>query len=124
MARAIGLDRILKRYAKIPPKVKQRMNDALRKSSEQLAEQMYRLVPVDQGDLRGSIDYYARAHFDGLKWVVVAGDDVAFYARLIEFGTPRNRAVPFFYPSYRALRKGIKSSLGRAMRKGIRETRA
>lgn len=77
----------------------------------------------------------------GLKITVYAGNAKAYYAAWVEFGTaphnvaqgggnksfsggsvghPGARAEPFFFPSYRALRKRIQSRIKREMKKGIR----
>lgn len=71
-----------------------------------------------------------------LSVTIHAGDAKAWYAALVEFGTsgpyriegrfegathPGSRAVPFFYPAWRALNRRAKSRLTRTMRKAIKE---
>lgn len=77
----------------------------------------------------------------GLRITVYAGNDKAFYASWVEFGVaphnvsrgggnksfkgdarphPGSRANPFFFPSYRALRKRIKSRIKRETGKAIK----
>jgi len=82
-----------------------------------------------------------------LSVFIVAGDAEAWYARLVEFGTPphqikpkRRKAMkfgdenfattinhpgakhtPFFYPPVRALRRRVRSRITRATKKAVRE---
>lgn len=83
----------------------------------------------------------------GLAITIYAGDDEAFYARWVEFGTQATQArgsrrnnrfrnifvatkeyrahaatpaQPFFYPAYRALRKSVKSRIRRAANKAAK----
>lgn len=82
-----------------------------------------------------------------LKLTIYAGSEKAFYVRFIEFGvaaqsagtrvtnrsgrerrslrtTSGQAAQPFFFPSYRALRRRIKSRIARAVRESIRKVAA
>jgi HK97 gp10 family phage protein len=77
----------------------------------------------------------------GLKITVYAGNKKAYYSTFVEFGTaphnvatgggnkgfdgvasghPGSRAQPFFFPSYRALKKRIQSRIRREMKKAIK----
>lgn len=118
----------------IPAKVEAATRAAMEKGADELVAMMKRLAPVDSGDLRDSIAWtwgaaprnsivLAKSSPDGkgMRIVVYAGDDFAFYARMVEFGTVKSAAQPFFFPSYRAMKKRIKSRVNRAMRKAIRE---
>ena len=44
------------------------------------------------------------------------------YASWVEFGTKHSAANPFFWPSYRALRRRVMGRIMRAIRKAIRES--
>lgn len=115
------------RMGRIPDKVKRRINAANEKSAEDLVAMMVRLAPVDQGDLRRSITYYEVTGYrgsdgGGVTWRVVAGDEKAFAARWIEFGTPKMPAQSFFFPAYRAMRRVIKQRQVRAWRQGLRDS--
>lgn len=112
------------RMGRIPPKVKKRINAANEKSAEELAAMMVRLVPVDQGDLQRSITYYEVTGTvgGGIVWRVAAGNDRAFMARWIEFGTPTMAAQAFFYPSVRSMRRLIRGRQARAWRQGIKDS--
>lgn len=120
------------RLGRIPPHVKKRINQANEKSAEELAAMMVRLVPVDDAELQRSITYYeltgagsggATNTGGGIIWRVVAGNERAYYARFVEFGNGIVPAQPFFYPSYRALRRLIRNRQLRAFRAALKETR-
>lgn len=101
------------------------------------------LVPVESGDLRDSIGWtfgdapkgaltIASQSVAGTKVTIFAGNAKAYYARWVEFGTkphetgkgrvhPGNRAEPFFFPAYRALKKTVKAELGKAIRAVVKQ---
>src|SRR5690606_25076602 len=100
------------------------------------------LVPVDSGALRDSIGWTwgdapkgsitlgrVKATKEGDEVITIyagtrnknLGDKDAFYVRFVEFGTQNMAPHPFFYPSYRALRRRVKSRVTREMKKAIRE---
>lgn len=127
----------------MPAKIEAATRKAMETGAQELVDMMKRLAPHQTGELRDSIGWawneapvgatvVAESASDsrGLKIVVYAGDEVAYYAAWVEFGTnPRNKgegkenkmpAHPFFFPAYRALRKRIKSRVTREMKKAIR----
>jgi HK97 gp10 family phage protein len=65
------------------------------------------------GDL--TITIYAGSRDKGL------GADDAFYARWVEFGTQKMPAQPYFYVSYRANKKKVKSRVRRAITKAAKQ---
>jgi hypothetical protein len=112
------------RMARIPTKVKRRINAANEKSAEELAALMTRVAPKDEGDLIASIRYFEETSYfgGGVAWYVTAGDDTAHYARAVEFGAAKGtRPRPFFYPSVRALRRLIRNRQLRAFRQGLKD---
>lgn len=113
------------RMGRIPPAVRKRINAANEKSAEDLAAMMRRLVPTDERDLERSITYYELTGTvgGGVAWRVAAGDEKAYYARFVEFGNGIVPAQPFFYPSFRALRRLIRNRQLRAFRAALKETK-
>lgn len=118
----------------IPAKIEAATRAAMEKGAQELVDMMKRLVPVDHGDLRDSIGWTwgeapkgsftilkgsAGGAYAGLRIVVYAGNSKAFYARFQEFGTQAQPAQPYFFPSYRSLRRRIKSRITREMKKAI-----
>lgn len=114
-----GLARMRARLDAIPAKIKADLQPALDTSVNELADMQRRLVPVDEGDLKSSIEVHPGAH--ELQRIVKVGGPRAHHARWVEFGTAHTPAQPFFWPAYRALQKRIRARLGRAAGKAIRE---
>lgn len=161
-----GLSRIQQRMALIPKRVREAVKPALAKEAEeivQLAKSLCPVAEVDGGTLRDSIGWtfgaapagsIALAHsVEGETSVTIyAGNDEAFYARWIEFGTqsgvfgqrvgdpgagikqhktkgrksyrshPGTAAQPFFFPAYRLSKKKAQARIKAAIRKAVKET--
>ena len=123
----------------IPKRVEDATRLAMEKGAEELVGMMQRLAPFQ--DIRDSIkwkwgsapkgaftlDKVEASEGSGLKITVYATD---YRARWFEFGTSerfqksgKSTGVlpqhPFFFPSYRAMRKRIKSRVTREMKKAI-----
>jgi len=81
----------------------------------------------DTGDLVRSIRAVSYTSGRATRWRVIAGDEKAFYARWVEFGTaareghPGTAPQPFFFVAYRALRKRLRGRLTRAFTKAKKE---
>jgi HK97 gp10 family phage protein len=165
-----GLDRLKRQLASLPNSVRAAVDDALAKNAAEMADSIERAAPVADGDLRRSVgwsqgeppptsatgafrirrkDMSARQGIladAGLLYSVYAGDDVAFYARFVEFGTapgtkgmkvasntggrrsrkvarthPGTRAQPFFFPVIRSKKRLVKNRVARAARKAMKE---
>jgi HK97 gp10 family phage protein len=118
---------------------------AMEGAADVIVSSMRRLVPVDQGDLKDSIGWtwgeapkgsikVAQSKSGRLILTIYAGDEKAFYARWIEFGTaphaqggshpgtqhPGTPPQPFFYPSYRANKKRVKKEISAAIRNAVK----
>jgi len=116
----------------IPKSVRKAARDALALGASELVDEMRRLVPVDKGDLRDSIGWTFGSAPAGslvldtmgggkdLKVTVYAGGRDAFYAWFQEFGTKNMSPNPYFFPSYRKLKRRIKSRITRNINKAIR----
>jgi HK97 gp10 family phage protein len=139
-----GLDKLLKKLKALPPAFEKAAKTALGEAAQDIVDTMKRLVPVDSGDLRDSIDWTfgsapkgalvlksASVQANGRKIAVTifAGNAEAFYARWVEFGTkphaaggmfkgalnPGTTAHPFFYPAYRLKKKKAKARISRQL---------
>lgn len=147
-----GLDRLKAKLAKFPESVKAATKAANETNADQLVDMMKRLVPVETGALKNAIhkepggtETSVRVAVGTLGGGIGSEDD--YYARWVEFGTaphslekgasrkrnkkqgqgaqhPGAKAKPFFYPSYRALKKTMKSRTSRAARKAIKDIAA
>jgi len=144
-----GITDLNKKVAAIPKRVEVKARAAMEKGADELVDMMKRFVPVDDGDLRDSIGWTwgaapkgsvvlaeSGADSRGLKITIYAGNEKAYYARWVEFGTaphvnggqfpgtqnPGSRAQPFFFPSWRALRKRIRARVRRETAKAFKFT--
>lgn len=128
-----NLDKLRAKLRRMPDEVKREIRGALEKNANELTEMQRRLVPVDDGDLRDSIQWewgsgdesrIGVKGQEGLAITVTAGNERIFYAGFREFGTVKLAAAPFFFPSYRALRRRMKSRISRGQNKAIRRIAA
>lgn len=144
-----GLDRLrYKLTKKIPDLVRAAVQEAMELSAEETVAAMKSLVPVESGDLRDSIGWtwgeppkgaviVARSQAKsktGLRITIYAGNDQAYYARWVEFGTaphvnggkfagtqnPGMRAKPFFFPGWRLVRRRVKGRVTRSIKKAVK----
>jgi HK97 gp10 family phage protein len=141
-----SLERKLKRT--IPEKAVLFTRAAMEAGGDEVVALMKKLVPVESGALRDSIAWTwgnapkgalvlgkSKPAGDGMRITIYAGGGEEYYAWLVEFGThshvnkglfagsqhPGTSAQPFFFVSWRALKRRVKSRMTRQMRKGIRE---
>lgn len=140
-----GKEKLARKFAMLPDAFERVVSAEMGAVADQIVGMMKRLVPVDQGDLRdsigwtfgeppkGSIVVFKSRPVRGLnmRLSIFAGNDKAFYARWVEFGTqghlqggqfkgtqhPGTAAHPFFYPAYRFHKKKIKGKVSRALNK-------
>lgn len=130
------LARLTKRLEAIPREVKAAVVPALMKSGDELADQMKNLAPEDEGDLKVSIVVTgpgertpAYSQPGGSMTVpenavaVTVGNEHVRYAHLVEYGTSKAHAQPYFWPAYRLLKKRLTSRIKRAISKAVREAR-
>jgi HK97 gp10 family phage protein len=158
-----GLGRFQRRMRAIPTEVRRAVQPAMERAAEEVCDIARALCPVDDGKLRASIGWTWGAPPEGamalgavrdgaaLSITIYAGNDEAFYARFVEFGTqggtsgervaggagnrqskkgrisyrthPGSPAQPFFYPAWRLGKKRAVARINRAISKAIREAR-
>lgn len=128
------LDRLRKRLDAIPKDVKEAVHPALIRSGDELSARMKQLAPLDTGALKDSITVTPAGQTtppysqpggsmtvpENAIAVTVGNADVR-YAHLQEYGTAQAPAHPFFWPSYRLLKKRIANRLKRAISKAVKE---
>lgn len=145
-----GMPRLIRKLKVLPSAAQAEIKAMLAKQADDVTAMMRRLAPEDDGDLRDSIGWVwgnkvpkgamaiATVGKGGLTITIYAGDAKAYYARFVEFGTeahtaggkfagatiPAIPAQPFFYPSWRALRKQVKRGLRQASRDAVRKVSA
>lgn len=127
----------------IPKRVQEATRKAMEKGAEETVQMMKRLVPFETGALRDSIGWtwgdapagsftigtVGGREYGTMRITIYAGNEQTKVgsrkqfqlARLQEFGTQAMAANPFFYPSWRAMRKRVKSRITREMKKAIQQ---
>lgn len=140
-----GLPELRKKLEKLKRNTEPHVRVAMEAAAETITDTMRRLVPVDKGDLRDSIGWtwgdaprgsISMSHSVGRMTITIfAGDEKAFYARWVEFGTaphanegrfqgtehPGTIAQPFFYPAYRAHKKTVLAGMRKAIRNSVKQ---
>lgn len=143
--RVKGIPSLRRKLIALKEKTLPDIRPAMEQAANRITDMMRRVVPVGQGDLlasigwtwgeapRGSVSVSARAGQN--KITIFAGNEKAFYARWVEFGTapheqggkfagtdhPGTAAQPFFFPSFRANRREVKRMITRAIRDAMRK---
>lgn len=121
-AKVIGAAALRKRMLALEPGIRKYVQPALAKSGDELVGMQKRFAPVAEqqgGELRDSIKWEWNPD-NSLSILNKAGDDKAYYARWVEFGTVANPAQAFFFPAYRTQKRRIKSRIRTAVRKAVR----
>jgi len=167
MAKIKNRARLRAKLRALPTEIKKHIIPALEKAAQEIVDMQHHLAPFKSGDLRNSIDWTwgavpKRVAFLSLQTQpspqskndlfisIYAGNEKAFYARFVEFGTrattkgekvtsstsrgkrtmtasrtfPGTRAQPFFFPAYRALKKSVKNRINRATNKALKAVAA
>jgi HK97 gp10 family phage protein len=117
-----GIKNFQRRMNAIPKDVREAVKPALVKGADEIEQLAKRLAPRDQGDLIESIE--AKGPGEGSNHELqssVSSDDPN--ARWQEFGTQNQAAQPFFFPSYRSLRKRATNRIKRAISKAVKESK-
>lgn len=158
VVRIVNYARLKRKFRKMPDLVVAQVRKAMEEAANEVVAMMKRLVPVDDGHLRDSIGWIwgkapkgafavaAAKGPNGLTLTIFAGNELAYYARWVEFGTaahvikskgftamgkgrfgmkvdhPGGTAQPFFFPAWRASRKSAKAKVRKALRVAARQT--
>jgi HK97 gp10 family phage protein len=149
--RIIGMTKLQRKLKRLPLVVKEQIRKAMEQGAEEIVALAKSLVPVDSGALKNSIGWtWGRAPRGAmtlgtvqsvggdLTITIYAGNEEAFWARWVEFGTkahtaggmfegatiPAVPASPFFYVSYRALRRRVRSRITRGINKAAKQVAA
>lgn len=86
-----GGEELQKFLTELPVKIERNiMRSALRAGAKVFADQAKINVPVKSGDLKRSIELSTKSKNGKITAKVKAGDDIAFYAHMIEFGTAKH----------------------------------
>ncbi len=129
-----GLDDLMKAFDRVKKAPRERINAALLASANELATTQQHLAPKDTYALANSITVtgpgqstpaYSQpggSRVAGENEVIVtAGNSDVRYAHLVEFGTSKTDAQPFFWPALRLLRKRLQQRIDRAGKKAVKD---
>lgn len=128
-----GLSRLQRRLAAIPKAVKAAAQPALLKQAEEMADTMRALAPVESGALRDSIVVTPAGQStppysqpggsmvvpENAVAITVGNTDVR-YPHLVEYGTKKAPAQPFFWPAVRLHQKKAQRAIKAGIRKAVR----
>lgn len=135
-AKVLRLEKLQKKLNAMPKIARQEIQTALEQAATEIVELAKSLVPEDTGDLKDSIGWtwgkvpkgamtlgkVRAAELAGdLTITIYAGNNEAFYARWVEFGTQKMKDRPYFYPAFRALRKRSRSRVTRAINRAAKK---
>lgn len=149
MATIKGLKQLQRKLDRLPDAVKMRIREAMEQGAEEIVSLAKSLAPYSS--LKDSIGWtwgrapkgaitLAKVETTGgdLTITVFAGNSETYWARWVEFGTkahtaggmfagaeiPSQAAKPYFFVSFRASRKRVKSRITRAINKAAKEVAA
>lgn len=122
MAKIIGLPSLSAKVNRMQIVMEDEAIRAMEKNGEELVAMQKRLVGKDELDLMDSIEFKHHEFKKGPGIVVTAGSEKAYYAKWHEHGTSKSRANPFFFGSYRALRRRFKARVSRWVRAAMRRS--
>lgn len=149
----LGLARLDRKLRRLPEAVTAEIRKAMEALADEIVRHAKSLVPKESGDLERSIGWTWGAPPKGsltlgkvassalgkqLTITIFAGNDEAYYARWVEFGTaahvngglfagsqnPGAARQPFFYPAWNARKKEVRKRMRQALRRGAKQVAA
>lgn len=124
-----GLEALTRKLAAIPKATRSEIRKVLEQSADEMVSLAKGLVPKDTGVLASTIekgpgrhDLSVQVRAGGEATTVPARDGQGEYdySRGIEFGNSNTPESPFFWNSYRAVKKRAKGRASRAVRKAAK----
>lgn len=138
-----GIKALEKRLTKtIPEAIRKAASDAMEKGAQEVVDMMKRRVPRDTGELANTIGWtwgdapkgsmvigeVQNRKYNTMRILIFAGSEKTRVgsrnqfqlARLLEFGTQEMGPRPFFFGSWRANKKRVRSRVTRAIREAIK----
>lgn len=131
-----GVAKFQRQFKNIPRQARRGALEAMRTGGKELVNGMKRRAPTgDTGNLRRSIKFeFGRGKSKAAGSIgiaVTAGDETTMVlgrngrrwqnARLQEFGTRKMSPNPFFFVTYRQLKRRVKSRITRQIKAGIKK---
>jgi len=138
-----GIKALEKKLTKtIPEAIRKAASDAMEKGAQEVVDMMKRRVPRDTGELANTIGWtwgdapkgsmvigeVQNRKYNTMRILIFAGSEKTRVgsrnqfqlARLLEFGTQEMGPKPFFFGSWRANKKRVRSRVTRAIREAIK----
>lgn len=112
-------DQLFAKLRRLAPEADKAISVAAEKAAQEMVATAKGFVPVATGTLRDAITY--RMMDNGVSALVYVDDSVAFYGHFDEWGTVNAPAQPFFWPSYRLMRRRIRSRFARAINAAVKK---
>lgn len=130
-------DELDRYFEQLPEQVRQHVSEAVQAEAERLSDAQRAALralqqsPDETGNLEESCTVVPGA--DDLEFIVQAGGETTTkevregsgepydYAEAFEFGTSRQPARPFFWPTYEAMRDEIAANIEKAVNEAINE---
>lgn len=132
-AKVERLDRLRRKLRALPDALKEATREGFAQTAREMTGMMERIAPEISGDLKESIEWHFADNSDsrvgvkgreGFAVIITAGGeknkDPGFYATHVEFGTAHSAAHPFFFPSYRALRRRGRARVSRKQSQALK----
>ena len=113
-----GIGRLQKRFAALPRAVREGVHPALLKSGNEMASTMRQVAPDDPAT--GAPDLKSSIEVTGPGVAVTVGNADVRYPHLVEYGTTKAPAQPFFWTTVRLLQKRSANRIKRAIGKAVR----
>lgn len=128
-----GLKSFQDRLRRLPQMVREELGRGAVEGAEEVADTIRSLAPVEDGDLRASVAVtgpgqstpahsYPGGSFlvpDNAAAVTVGNSDVR-YPHLVEFGTVKTPAQPFFFPGIRLSKSAAAAKIKAGIRRAVR----
>jgi len=129
-----GLDDLMKAFDRVKKAPRDAVLKALTTSAKSIASTQRALAPEDTGALKASVAVtlpgqstppYSQPGGNRVagdnEVIITVGDTDTRYPHLVEYGTSKTDAQPFFWPGFRLQRKRAQQRIDRAGRKAIRD---
>jgi hypothetical protein len=133
MAKMTGLEKRMAQWSRFSTEVREAVEAELKKEVDEMVAAIQRAAPVSDfearpGELRDSVTAYPVQGRPAAWRIIVKAQDKKgrYYGSYVEFGHGtedggRVPARPFFWPTYRSRRRGLRARILRPARKLIRE---
>lgn len=146
-----GLNKLQRKLTKFPKIAENLVRQAMEQGAQEIVNMMQSFVPVDSGELMESIGWTwgtapkysqrigsVKSNDGRLTITIYAGNSRVRYAHLVEFGVaphiaggmfkgaqiPAVKKQPFFFVSWRANRRRVRSRVARAINKAAKQIAA